>query len=144
MFIGICCCILQFFASKKKRKEASSPHLKGGVVEKEVKTAVEVSPSVKGSLASYLVTSQDDKSPAKSLKTDCVSPVRQDLVKRKLALDDGLSAHNEECPSKEGQGFSGVDVVDRGCEKGASDSVYAVENPELKKFAADFLSLYCR
>lgn len=158
----ICCCI-QFFASKKKRKE-QSPHLKSGIVEKGSKTTLEASPSGKGSLDTYLVTSQDDISPAKFLQTARGSSARHDLVKRNLALEISLSSKDElkeAYPSSEGrsetseafgeahrQNFNGSssmgDVVARGLGKDVSDSVHIVENPELKQFAADFLSLYCR
>nr|POE48267.1 helicase and polymerase-containing protein tebichi [Quercus suber] len=144
----------QFFASKKRKPV--SPGLKSGRSEKDLKGTVEGSPSAKGTLDNYLVTSEDDNNNAKA--RDSLS--RQDAVKRNLALEinnsskdeqmrpsSKLQLHSEAVEAAKKEAFREVPVVEDvsvgGLAKGCSTSAQAVENPELKKFAADFLSLYC-
>ncbi|KNA12473.1 hypothetical protein SOVF_125610 [Spinacia oleracea] len=118
----------QFYASKKKK--IFSP-----------KTAKDSSPSAKGTLENYLVTSQNDS------------------VKRSLALEIDLSAKNEIkeilLPSDGTVRESISSEAVPGSESGAGnagggagrqdipDQVQGPENAELNKFAMDFLSLYC-
>ena len=133
--------------------------MKSGRSEKDLKGTVEGSPSAKGTLDNYLVTSEDDNNNAKAASyTARDSLSRQDAVKRNLALEINNSSKDEQMrPSSQVQlhseaakkeAFREVPVVDDvsvgGLAKGCSTSAQAVENPELKKFAADFLSLYCR
>ena len=135
--------------------------MKSGRSEKDLKGTVEGSPSAKGTLDNYLVTSEDDNNNAKASYTARDSLSRQDAVKRNLALEINNSSKDEQMrPSSQVQlhseavevakkeAFREVPVVDDvsvgGLAKGCSTSAQAVENPELKKFAADFLSLYCR
>lgn len=153
---------VQFYASKKKSKGAS-PLLKSKLVEKDARVTLDASPSGKGSLEGFLVTSQDDLPPAGSLQTANCSSARTDFVKRKLELDVRLSSkdENEEvylggegpCQMAKASGeaqqkkLKTSDVGDfssKGLGKDTSDSSYGLKNPELKQFAADFLSLYCR
>uniref|UniRef100_A0A803LBW8 Helicase and polymerase-containing protein TEBICHI n=1 Tax=Chenopodium quinoa TaxID=63459 RepID=A0A803LBW8_CHEQI len=105
------------------------------------KTAKDSSPSAKGTLENYLVTSQNDS------------------VKRSLALEIDLSAKNESKEtllSSDGKFRGSISSgAVPGNESGAgnasgeaggrdkSDQVQAIENPELKQFPMDVLSLYC-
>ncbi|XP_073129538.1 helicase and polymerase-containing protein TEBICHI isoform X2 [Henckelia pumila] len=151
----------QFFVSKKKRKTLS-PTSKSGRCEKVARSEIEVSPTTKKSLDSYLVTSKDCHSPAKSLNdVSCDQKANQGTVKRNLTLDAGLSSRNENRESHfgtEGQPeipqFSEVaprlksellsDTVPTTClAKDSYASGNVVENAELKAFATGFLSLYC-
>lgn len=136
--------------------------MKSGRSEKDLKGTVEGSPSAKGTLDNYLVTSEDDNNNAKAASyTARDSLSRQDAVKRNLALEINNSSkdeqmrpssqvelHSEAVEVAKKEAFREVPVVDDvsvgGLAKGCSTSAQAVENPELKKFAADFLSLYCR
>ncbi|XP_073285327.1 helicase and polymerase-containing protein TEBICHI isoform X1 [Primulina huaijiensis] len=150
----------QFFVSKKKRKTLS-PTAKLGRCEKVARNQIEVSPSSKSSLDSYLVTSKDGHSPAKSLNVPCDQKANQGPVKRNLTLDAGLSSRIENRESHfPTQGLPErpqvSEVAPRLKSELLSDSVptnclgkdsYAfgnvVENAELKAFATGFLSLYC-
>lgn len=154
------CYGVQFFVSKKRKP--ISPGFKSGRSKIAVKTSVEGSPSAKGTLDNCLVTSQDDKNSAKP--SDSAGDTGQDAVKRKLALEFNNSSKDElnrplfseqlhyetseavEAVHKETSlGLSAVgDVAVGGFAKGCSTSAQGVDNPELKKFAVDFLSLYCR
>lgn len=155
------CLHLQFFASKKRKP--SSPALKSGRNEKDVKT-VQGSPSAKGTLDNYLRTSQDSNNLVKPSYKVGESVTRQDQVRRNLAseIDNSskyeckqlpsssqLHAHTSEA-SKANQreiskGLTKVgDVAAGGSSKDYSVFAEGVENAELKKFAVDFLSLYCR
>ncbi|KAI3822055.1 hypothetical protein L1987_09636 [Smallanthus sonchifolius] len=103
----------QFFSSKKKKKFVS-PLSKSRRVEPDAKLSVEGSPSAKGSLSSYLVSSQNEDRPLSTLPAACGPSDNQDHVRRNLT--------------------SAIE---------ASDSVHGVENPELQQFATNFLSYYC-
>lgn len=105
---------MQFFPSKKKKKFVS-PLSKSGRVEPDSKRTVEGSPSAKGSLSSYLVSSQNEDRLLSSVPTACGPSDNQDQVRRNLT--------------------SAIE---------SSDSVHGVENPELQQFANSFLSFYCR
>ena len=135
--------------------------MKSGRSEKDLKGTVEGSPSAKGTLDTYLVTSEDDNNNAKASYTARDSLSRQDAVKRNLALEINNSSkdeqmrpssqvqlHSEAVEAAKKEAFREVPMVDDvsvgGLAKGCSISAQAVGNPELKKFAADFLSLYCR
>lgn len=122
---------------------------------------MEGSPSAKGTLDNCLVTSQDDKHSVKPSYS--AGDSGQDAVKRKLALEINNSSKDElkrplfpeqlnsqtfeavEAVQKETSlGLSAVGAVAVGGAKGCSTSTQGVDNPELKKFAAELLSLYCR
>nr|XP_043612753.1 helicase and polymerase-containing protein TEBICHI [Erigeron canadensis] len=106
----------QFFSSKKKKKFVS-PLSKSGKAEQDAKLSLEWSPSAKGSLSSYLVSSQNEDRPIITLPTDYGPSDRQDQVRRNLATEIESSVRN--------------------------DSVDGVQNAELQQFAANFLSVYC-
>ncbi|XP_062018737.1 helicase and polymerase-containing protein TEBICHI isoform X1 [Rosa rugosa] len=152
--------INQFFASKKRKPV--SPAMKSGRNEKDVKT-VEGSPSAKATLDSYLRTSPESYNVAKPLCKFGDSAARQDQVRRNLASEMDNSSKNEcmqhrfsselHTYASEASGANqkeiakGLteegDVAAGGSSKDYSDFAGGVENVELKKFAADFLSLYC-
>nr|GME09536.1 helicase and polymerase-containing protein TEBICHI isoform X1 [Ipomoea batatas] len=142
----------QFFASKKKRK-FESPALKSPRVNKDAKISIEGSPGTKGSLESYLVNSKDNSTP--------LHEAGGSAVKRNLTLDLGLiSKHGKEVAvssrqahsqgfetTGEGQKFevlSNTGFAARELPKDSLESTGVQENLELKQFASDFLSLYCR
>ena len=145
---------MQFFASKKRK--ALSPGLKTGRVEKDTKRAVDGSPSGKGTLDNYLVTSPDNNSTARGSST------AKGPVKRNLSLEINLSSkdENENSVSSGQLGYGSTEgfretqrETSRGLShmggvgeqvKDCSDSSHIPKNSELKQFAADFLSLYCR
>ncbi|KAK9273993.1 hypothetical protein L1049_018807 [Liquidambar formosana] len=151
----------QFFASKKRK--SLSPGLKSGRIEKDAKAKVEGSPSAKGTLDNYLVTSQDDNHVTMPLYRAHGSSARQDPVKRNLTLEINLSSEDEnkqaissvqghrqtfealvEGQRETSQGSTKAgNVVVGGLAKECSVSAHRVENSELKQFTADFLSLYC-
>ena len=149
----------QFFTSKKRK--APTPHSKPGRNEKDGRT-IEGSPSAKGTLDSYLVTSQEDNNSNKPSRAACNLLARQDHVKRNLSLEINSSLKDERdvlfLPSKSEaaevldatqngmlQDLLEVgDVADVGLGKSDSSLVQGPENSEIKKFANDFLSLYCR
>jgi DNA polymerase theta len=154
------CYGVQFFVSKKRKP--ISPGLKSGKSKIAVNNTVEGSPSAKGTLDNCLVTSEDDNNSAKPSYS--AGDSRQDAVKRKLALESNNSSKDElkrpsfseqlvsqtseavEAAKKEASlGLSGMgDVAAGDFVKGCSTSAQGVDNSDLKKFAADFLSLYCR
>ena len=155
-------CITQFYASKKRK--AVSPVSKPLRSEKDARHGVDGSPSAKGTLDSYLVSSQDDCNAARlSNAATAADPLaRNNLVKRNLGLDIDGSLDNEpgKLPVSSDQGHqqaqamrpglmnelpkaSGVVVEDPAQEKGC-DFGQGARNSEIKWFAADFLSLYCR
>ena len=82
--IGFC---MQFFSSKKRK--LLSPGLKTGRIEKDSKRAVDGSPSSKGTLDNYLVTSPDDNSTARG------SSAGKGPVKRNLTLEINLPSKDE-------------------------------------------------
>ncbi|XP_022131667.1 helicase and polymerase-containing protein TEBICHI isoform X3 [Momordica charantia] len=104
----------QFYASKKRKP--LTPSLKSGSYEKDGKRTFEGSPGAKGTLDNYLVNSQDHG--------NSDNPVRETLFAQDLESYE--------------TGSSAVKAM-------ASDwgVVPCTEKPELKQFAADFLSLYC-
>lgn len=137
--------------------------MKSKLVEKDARITLEASPSGKGSLDGFLVTSQDDVPPAGSLQTANCSSAKPDFVKRKLELEVRLSSKDEnkeiylpgekhcqmakasgEAQQKKSKISDMGDVVSQDLGKGTSESSHGFKNPELKQFAADFLSLYCR
>ncbi|KAL1315068.1 hypothetical protein HN51_041855 [Arachis hypogaea] len=156
----------QFYPSKKRKAAAVSPASMPGRSEKGEKNhGVDGSPSAKGTLDSYLVSSQDDCHAARL--SNVATPVgeslvRQHSVKRNLALDVSscidyehsklpvLSAQGNELaqalPSglmDESSKVSCMVVGDPGQEKGWSGMGMGVPNLDAKRFAAEFLSLYC-
>jgi len=128
--------IVQFFASKKKRAFSA-------------KTAKDSSPGAKGSLENYLVTSQNDDS------STTQGPARRNLV---LEIDLSTKHEKKETLFPNEARFRGSDssgavptgvcgASNEGTEADANASlgpVHCHENLELKQFAVDFLSLYCR
>ncbi|XP_042498308.1 helicase and polymerase-containing protein TEBICHI isoform X2 [Macadamia integrifolia] len=153
----------QFFPSKKKK--SLSPGLKSERYVKEKRTVLDGSPSAKGSLDSFLVNSQDSNRLANSSFADPVVPPRQDTVKRNLTLEINLSSEithrhaysetqgqprtvevsREEAQREQSQGTS--ELGNNAVQDCAADTIEppspGPDNPEFKKFAADFLSLYC-
>ncbi|KAJ0555833.1 putative DNA-directed DNA polymerase [Helianthus annuus] len=103
----------QFFSSKKKKKFVS-PLSKSGKVEPDAKLSVDGSPSAKGSLSNYLVSSQNEARNLSTVPTARGPSDNQDQVRRNLT--------------------SAIE---------SSNSVHGVENPELQQFATNFLSYYC-
>ncbi|KAJ0770269.1 putative DNA-directed DNA polymerase [Helianthus annuus] len=103
----------QFFSSKKKKKFVS-PLSKSGKVEPDAKLSVDGSPSAKGSLSNYLVSSQNEARNLSTVPTARGPYDNQDQVRRNLT--------------------SAIE---------SSNSVHGVENPELQQFATNFLSYYC-
>lgn len=151
--IGSC---MQFFASKKRKP--LSPGLKTGRIEKDAKRSVDVSPSGKGTLDNYFVTSPENNSTARGSSTG------KGQVKRNLTLEINLSSKDEneesllsdqlgygstegfrETQKETSTGLSQTDGVGVGEQlKDCSGSAHIPKNSELKQFTADFLSLYCR
>lgn len=139
--------LLQFFASKKRRK-CLSPGLKSKRIEKDGKATVGGSPSAKGSLENFLVTSEEKNMP--SLSTSDF-PFGRAPIKRNLTLEISSSFKLvEKEPLLSAEGHSGklddVAVAIAGDIKDSTAIEEAAEvvNSELKQFATNFLSLYCR
>ncbi|KAL6006246.1 hypothetical protein ACLOJK_040292 [Asimina triloba] len=83
-------CLLQFFASKKKK--TISPGGKGKKVNSDLKIRLDGSPSAKGSLNSFLVSSEHVKSPAKLSYSGHVVVSSEDPVRRNLTLEINLDS----------------------------------------------------
>ncbi|GAB4837362.1 hypothetical protein Ancab_002239 [Ancistrocladus abbreviatus] len=137
----------EFYASKKKR--ALSPGTKSGQIENDAKGGKEASPSGKGSLDNYLVTSQNDNLPGKQ------GPVKRNLTSEigsltKCEKKEALLPNEASCRSlgssgvvsKDSMEISGVGIGIDG--KDSSALAPGQQRPEFKQFAAEFLSLYCR
>lgn len=156
------CYGVQFFVSKKRKPV--SPGLKSGRSKKDAKAITEGSPSAKGTLDKCLVTSQEDNNTSKPSYTAKDSLGGPDAVKRKLALEIENSSKEElkqsfsseelhpqtseaidEAQKETTTGLSAIgDVAVGGSANCCSTFAQGVDNSELKKFTADFLSLYCR
>ncbi|KAL5729265.1 DNA-directed DNA polymerase [Ranunculus cassubicifolius] len=122
--------INQFFASRKRKPE--SPSFKSEKINhKDAKIALDVSPSAKGTLDSYLKNSQDDNN-------NGGDRVRQGRIKRNL----GLEINSSELASKHDVS-SAKDCSLEGDDVAGQDTVLGGNNSDLKRFANDFLSLYC-
>lgn len=149
----------QFYTSRKRK--TLSPGLKRGRNDNDAKNVAEgKSPGAKGTLDNYLVTSQDDNKADKPSSTQHDLLARQDPVRRNLlseissSLKDeckGLSAQSQTDEASEGAQMQKcgnlskvVNGASGGFTKGNSALLQGVENSELKKFATNFLSLYCR
>lgn len=149
----------QFYASKKRKPLTSS--LKSGSYDKDGKKSLEGSPGAKGTLDNYLVTSQDHGNsdiPSHSVRENLSE---QDLVKRNLLLKINSSSRNEHEEPTLSRGCD-TSAATEGIKKRTLEDSYetrsstvklmagdggvtpCTEKPELKQFAADFLSLYCR
>lgn len=147
----------QFYSSRKRK--SLSPGLKSRRVEKDAKLTLECSPSAKGSLDNYLKTSREDYQTSKSTYAAQSLLAGQEPVKRNLSLEINRNSKDEtkaqvqpqtseafkctqevtsQCSSKEGNDEVGCLVKD------CSVSAHIPENSELKQFANEFLSLYCR
>ncbi|PPD66977.1 hypothetical protein GOBAR_DD36143 [Gossypium barbadense] len=139
----------KFFASKKRKTQ--SPGLKTGRLEKNEKTTVECSPSAKGTLNSYLRTSQDNEIVHPSCTTR-----GKDRIKMILAseIDKSFKHENEHSLILAETKSQAFEETHKGISMGLSEAGNTAfgdhaegaqigENPELKKFATDFLSLYC-
>ncbi|KAL1210307.1 Helicase and polymerase-containing protein TEBICHI [Cardamine amara subsp. amara] len=147
----------QFFGLKKRKH--SSPNLKSGRNEKNVKVTGEKSPGDKGTLDNYLKASLDDK-----IITNSGLQARQEAFTRKLDLEVSGSSVGENIhhclpkpvsaeTSKGVEGClnqSGSQVLHK--ENVATAETHAIDglscanqkdNSELRDFATGFLSLYC-
>ncbi|URD79344.1 HELICc [Musa troglodytarum] len=153
----------QFFASRKRK----TPLPKDGKPDKESRSPAAGSPGAKGTLDGFLARSPDVVSVAGQGRTR--NSPRHDLVKRNLVSEidsitdavrkpDLVSDSSETGSSSRtapGQESGSGDHLDFGrppavvvAEKDSPEAVLACEtsnegNLELKRFAADFLSLYC-
>ncbi|XP_022996478.1 helicase and polymerase-containing protein TEBICHI isoform X2 [Cucurbita maxima] len=146
----------QFYASKKRKP--LTPSLKSGSYDKDGKRSLEGSPGTKGTLDNYLVTSQDlgNDNPSHSVRENLSG---QDPVKRNLLLKINNSSRNEHEEPTLSRGHTSE--ATEGIKKRTLEDSYenrssavksmasdwgvtpCMEKPELKQFAADFLSLYC-
>ncbi|XP_019089726.1 PREDICTED: helicase and polymerase-containing protein TEBICHI-like isoform X2 [Camelina sativa] len=147
----------QFFNSKKRKH--SSPNLKSGRNEKNVKVTGEKSPGDKGTLDNYLKASLDDKSTFNS-----GLQARQEAFTRKLDMEVSASSAGENirpCVPKPvwlatSKGVEGClnqngsqDLHKEGVattEAHATDDFLCAsqkDKSELRDFATGFLSLYC-
>uniref|UniRef100_A0A516IJI0 Helicase and polymerase-containing protein TEBICHI n=1 Tax=Turnera subulata TaxID=218843 RepID=A0A516IJI0_9ROSI len=144
----------QFYASRKRKP--ASPSLKHGKSEKDARSKIEVSPSAKATLDSFLVNSSQEEKRGANAKPS-LPVARQDPVKRNLAPEINRISGNEgsqrppsssvvleKVEKEKSQGSSNVgNVAPQGVAKSCSLSGNIAENSELKQFATDFLSLYC-
>ncbi|KAL5558793.1 hypothetical protein UlMin_035004 [Ulmus minor] len=133
----------QFYSSKKRKP--LSPDLKPGINGKDAKT-IEGSPSAKCTLDNYLVSQQDDNN------TNKQDPVRRNLsceinsISKDKCKQPFCSSQPQDVEVLEGthkrasEGLSELVVV---AGEGTSGLVQGAKDSELKKFASDFLSLYC-
>lgn len=142
--------VMQYFASKKRKTQ--SPGLKTGRFEKNEKTKVECSPSAKGALNSYLRTLQDNEIVQPSCTTRGNDPIKMNFASE---IDKSFKHENEHSLLLAETKSQVFEETHKGISMGLSEAGNAAfgnhaegaqvgENPELKKFAADFLSLYCR
>ncbi|XP_073110579.1 helicase and polymerase-containing protein TEBICHI isoform X1 [Elaeis guineensis] len=153
----------QFFASRKRKPPGPKDEKKS---DKDPKSPLDGSPSAKGNLDSYLVESSD----ASSCAGHGAALSRHDSVRRNLSSDISLVSDVPKkpilisCSSGSGdssnsvEGLSGVGIgaldeapadvlgsgeqghiLDDPCDAGIATG----GNSELKRFATDFLSLYC-
>ncbi|XP_047322143.1 helicase and polymerase-containing protein TEBICHI [Impatiens glandulifera] len=118
--------INQFFASKKKQNLTQSSY---GKTDKDVKGIQGGSPSGKGSLDNFLATTHDNYG----------SSVTQGPVKRKLPLTSVLSSKDGEVDETLSLWRQTKTQPDN-----QTENANCKGNSELKQFATDFLSLYCR
>ncbi|KAL6524100.1 hypothetical protein OROMI_031195 [Orobanche minor] len=145
----------QFFSSTKKRKIVSPTSKSHGRPEKEAKKQTECSPSAKGSLASYLETSRDGTSPAKSLNSAYDQKARQVPAKRSLTLESELASRDGKWQQQNSE-VSGVAQISKheplydigsgaakDIQKDSSITGAVVQHSEHNDFATSFLSLYC-
>lgn len=138
-----------------------SPASKSGRSEKGARNTVDGSPSAKGTLESYLVTSQEKSCAARLSYTNSDSLPRENTVRRILSPVIDSSVDNEdERPVLSAQihQFSQANkkgltselskvsnaAVEQPVQENCSDCRQGEENLELRQFASDFLSLYCR
>lgn len=147
---------VQFFVSKKRKP--LSPVLKSGRNEKDVKVKVEGSPSAKGTLDNYLLASQENNMTSEPSYKVCDSLAQQDQVRRNLTseIDNSLKDEFKQLPLSSQLHSEANDVsqanqkeTSRGLTKVGDVKEYPAftegeDRAELKDFAADFLSLYCR
>ncbi|CAI9093473.1 OLC1v1028975C1 [Oldenlandia corymbosa var. corymbosa] len=149
----------QFYPSKKRRKSIS-PNVRSKKIERDVKTATEGSPTTKGSLDNFLVGSQEIQNP---LDAAVNSPRKRVPIKRNLTQEIGLISNNEKKITISPNKFHSEDLALIGNNQKlvsetstvAESNLHTcrdfpenmhdggVENPELKQFATNFLSLYC-
>ncbi|CAL9781603.1 unnamed protein product [Musa acuminata subsp. burmannicoides] len=154
----------QFFASRKRK----TPLPKDGKPDKESRSPVAGSPGAKGTLDGFLARSPDVVSVAGQGQTR--NSPRHDLVKRNLVSEiDSIAdavrkpdlvsdsaetgSSSRTAPGQESGSGDHLDFVRPPsavvvAEKDSPEAVLACEtsnegNLELKRFAADFLSLYC-
>ncbi|EOA15743.1 hypothetical protein CARUB_v10006788mg [Capsella rubella] len=147
----------QFYVSKKRKH--SSPNLKSGRNEKNVKVTGERSPGDKGTLDNYLKASLDDKS-----TTNSGLQARQEAFTRKLDLEVSASSVHENislrvpkpvraatsngvegCLNQNGSQIfhkEGVAITETHATDGLLCSSQK-DNSDLRDFTTGFLSLYC-
>lgn len=128
--------------------------MKSARAKKDVKTTQEGSPSTKGSLDGYIVTSQEDSksshiargTPVKRNLTSEISSYLKDENKESTVLVEAQSTTSVTKTSKEKSDFpsNSHDVENRGHGKDVLVTTQVTGNSELKQFATNFLSLYCR
>ncbi|KAK9142494.1 hypothetical protein Syun_011894 [Stephania yunnanensis] len=146
----------QFYAARKRKK--ASPGRKSEKVDEGSIVTAGGSPLAKGTLDNYLVKSSHNDSYRESGLSS-----RQDRIKRNLALETNSTSESEnkneslgaQEPAQareslgkayEGTSFLSSGMVDLANEAVAQDvvpSAMSIDDPERKKFAAEFLSLYC-
>ncbi|KAK4757829.1 hypothetical protein SAY87_019130 [Trapa incisa] len=163
----------QFYASKKRKPASPSlkSHKTGkgeaagtggppgaiGTLENNLKSSQEAggSPGVKGTLDNYLKSSHDAVLTLKPSSLDEHLPCSQELIRRKLGWhiekvstteNNQIVLPRQEVPSDSSEATqnnvpSGT-AIDVGPSKEYT-SANGLENPELRSFANDFLSLYC-
>lgn len=135
--------------------------MKSGKVEKDAKLAVEGSPSGKGTLDNYLRTSQEDNQTTKPSQRAYDLLAKLEPVKRNLSLEINKFTKDESkqpllSALVQPPDFEVFKIIQKvtsqvssegGCDSRVNDcsvSAHVKENSELKQFANDFLSLYCR
>lgn len=151
---------MQFFASKRKRKSSSPFKLLRN--EKDEKETVGGSPSAKGNLDGYLKRCEDGDHVVRHSYSDNCSSEVLDSARRNLVADMEKHARSEytepslwaglqQCDNSDAtlkkmdQSSSGLeDVAAEGETKDYPLSTNQTENVELRQFANNFLSLYCR
>lgn len=133
-------------------------------IEKDARVAAEGTLSAKVSLTNYFSNTQDQTNGAKLSSTAGCLAARKDAVRRNLDSEINSSPKNENedlttLTKRDHQTPEAMKIVQREPSQGSSNAVNdamkgltkdflvarpSVENPELKQFANEFLSLYCR
>lgn len=145
---------MQFFPSKKQK--SVSPSLKSQRTEKGETAGTGGSPGAEGTLDNYLKSLQDAVLTLKGSSLDEHSPCSQESVRRKLGwhIEKVSTTENKQIASSRQEVLSDCTeavhndaplrtAIDDSPSK-ENSSATGIENPELRSFANDFLSLYCR